>query len=161
MRSARPERSFSISIFSKKRRRADGGDYKIAAAIGPCHFTARGMGGRDRGTRRRRNNRYKKEKTEEEEEEQQQQQRRGTRRREEEERANSKKKEDSKNVGKNVDCRNHKKRRGNSRGEKRGTKGHARGNILERKRIWGSGDVMRMERNARTKKKKKKETKKR
>lgn len=79
MRSARPERSFSISIFSKKRRRADGGDYKIAAAIGPCHFTARGMRGRDRGTRRRRNNRYKKEKTEEEEEEQQQ--RRGTRRR--------------------------------------------------------------------------------
>lgn len=80
---------------------------------------------------------------------------------EEEERANSKKKEDSKNVEKNVDCRNHKKRRGNSRREKRGTKGHARGNILERKRIWGSGDVMRMERNARTKKKKKKETKKR
>lgn len=78
---------------------------------------------------------------------------------EEEERANSKKKE--KNVEKNVDCRNHKKRRGNSRREKRGTKGHARGNILERKRIWGSGDVMRMERNARTKKKKKKETKKR
>ena len=24
--------------------RPDGGDYKIAAAIGPCHFTATGMG---------------------------------------------------------------------------------------------------------------------